>query len=332
MPTITRPTKITKSSATLIDTIFVSQTLCGNYSSSILVDDISDHLPSICIIKSLKSVKNKSIQIKSRDTCLRNITALQNNLSKYDWQTLLREKEKDVSVAMDKFHKVLQYEIDLCIPETTRVLNSKNVRREPWLSVNLEYNGNVVSNSLAKYFSMVGKKFADKIPNSTRNVKEYLSRLQGNTSNLFFEPCTITEVRRTIKNLSAKKSSGADGISNDLLKILADSIAEPLCMVINESMSTGKFPELMKLAEVVPLYKGKARDIEMNYRPISLLTTMSKVMEKVIYTRVYTFLTKTGQICETQYGFRSNHSCEHAVYQLIGTVLKNLENKKVRSL
>ena len=93
-------------------------------------------------------------------------------------------------------------------------------------------------------------------------------------------------------------------------------------------MSTGKFPELMKLAEVVPLYKGKARDIETNYRPISLLTTMSKVMEKVIYTRVYTFLTKTGQICETQYGYRSNHSCEHAVYQLSSTVLKNLENNK----
>ena len=289
MPTITRPTRITKSSATLIDNIFVSQTLCGNYFSSILVDDISDHLPSICIIKSLKSVKNKSIQIKSRDTRLRNITALQNHLSKYDWQTLLREK--DVSAAMDKFHKVLQYEIDLCIPETTRLLTSKNVRRELWLSVTLkrcidkskrlyckslksdcpkirnhykeysstlkksikqakqlfhqqqcndfkynsrklwqvinkitghlndkmssidyltidgvqEYDGNAVSNSLAKYFSTVGKKFADKIPNSTRNVKEYLSRLQGNTSNLFFEPCTITEVRRTIKNLSAKK-------------------------------------------------------------------------------------------------------------------------------
>ena len=99
-----------------------------------------------------------------------------------------------------------------------------------------EYDGNVVSNSLAKYFSTVGKIFADKIPNSTRNVKEYLSRLQGNTSNLFFEPCTITEVRRTIKNLSAKKSSGTDGISNDLLKILTDSIVEPLCMVINESV------------------------------------------------------------------------------------------------
>ena len=68
-----------------------------------------------------------------------------------------------------------------------------------------EYDGNAVSNSLAKYFSTVGKKFADKIPDSTRNVKEYLSRLQGNTSNLFFEPCTITEVRITIKIYQQKR-------------------------------------------------------------------------------------------------------------------------------
>ena len=85
----------------------------------------------------------------------------------------------------------------------------------------------------------------------------------------------------------------------------------------------------MKLADVVPLFKNKDRDVESNYRPISLLSTMSKILEKVVYNRVYTFLTKTGQISDTQYGFRANHSCEHAVGQLIGSVLKNLENKKL---
>ena len=93
-------------------------------------------------------------------------------------------------------------------------------------------------------------------------------------------------------------------------------------------MQTGIFPDIMKLAEVVPLYKGKSRENETNYRPISLLTTMSKVMEKVVYQRVYQFLTNTGQICETQYGFRSNHSCEHAIAQVIGNILKNLEGNK----
>ena len=55
---------------------------------------------------------------------------------------------------------------------------------------------------------------------------------------------------------------------------------------------------------------------------------MSKVLEKIVYLRVYNFLTDTGQLCDTQYGFRSQHSCEHAVSQLIGTVLKNMENRK----
>ena len=56
---------------------------------------------------------------------------------------------------------------------------------------------------------------------------------------------------------------------------------------------------------------------------------MSKVVEKVVYERVYQFLVKTGQICETQYGFRPKHSCEHAIAQVIGSTLKNLEcNKK----
>ena len=93
-------------------------------------------------------------------------------------------------------------------------------------------------------------------------------------------------------------------------------------------MQTGTFPDLMKLAEVIPLYKGKSRESETNYRPISLLTTMSKVVEKVVYSRVYTFLSNTGQICESQYGFRSKHSCEHAVAHVVGSVLKNLENNK----
>ena len=83
----------------------------------------------------------------------------------------------------------------------------------------------------------------------------------------------------------------------------------------------------MKLAEVVPLYKGKKHYLEMNYRPISLLTTVSKVLEKIVYHRVYTFLQNTGQLYENQYGFRASHSCEHAIGQVTNGIVKGLENK-----
>ena len=65
IPTITRPTRITKNSATLIDNIFVSQSLCGKYDSGIIVDNISDHMPSVCVLKSLKGVGKDPIQITS---------------------------------------------------------------------------------------------------------------------------------------------------------------------------------------------------------------------------------------------------------------------------
>ena len=83
----------------------------------------------------------------------------------------------------------------------------------------------------------------------------------------------------------------------------------------------------MKLAEVVPLYKSKEHFIETNYRPISLLTTMSKVLEKIVYQRVYSFLQDTGQIYDNQYGFRANHSCEHAIGWVVGSLVKNMENR-----
>ena len=413
IPTITRPTRITKSSATLIDNILVSQSLCGNYESGILIDDISDHMPSICVIKSIKGVGKDVIQITSRDMRPRNLNALKTHLNNYDWTKLLTTS--DVNTSMTSLHNILQKEIDHCIPEATRSLRRKQVRREVWITPILkksidkskrlyhrvlkrtddnelrehylaykntlkktlqsakrifyhdkckefrqntkklwqminkisgksndkttsidclsidgirEYSGKTIANTMAKYFATVGKTFANKIPKPTKSVAKYLELLQSNSNSLFFSPCTEEEIEKIINELPSKRSSGVDNISNVLLKELSSNLCKPLCLITNSSMQSGVFPDLMKLAEVIPLYKGKSRESETNYRPISLLTTMSKIVEKIVYTRVYKFLTTTGQISESQYGFRSNHSCEHAVAHVIGSILKNLENKK----
>ena len=157
----------------------------------------------------------------------------------------------------------------------------------------------------------------------------YLRLLQRNHDTLFFRPCDEMEVLKLIHKLPNKNSHGYDNISNIMLKYTSDELVVPLCIIINQSLEVGQFPSEMKLADVVPLFKSKDRSLETNYRPISLLSTMSKILEKVVYNRVYNFLNQTEQISNTQYGFRAKHSCKHAVGQLIGTVLKNLENKKI---
>ena len=135
------------------------------------------------------------------------------------------------------------------------------------------------------------------------------------------------KLKKIVAKLQTKKSSGHDNISNILLKEIIDNISHVLCVIFNKLLEQGEFPSIMKLAEVVPLYKGKEHYLEMNYRPILLLTTISKVLEKIVYQRVYTFLQSTGQLYDNQYGFRESHSCEHAIGQVINGIVKGLENK-----
>ena len=84
----------------------------------------------------------------------------------------------------------------------------------------------------------------------------------------------------------------------------------------------------MKLADVFPLHKGKEKFLPTNYRPISLLLTISKELEKLIYTRTYSFLNECNQLYVSQYGFRNNHSCENAVSELVGHILKQREQNE----
>ena len=85
----------------------------------------------------------------------------------------------------------------------------------------------------------------------------------------------------------------------------------------------------MKLADIVPLYKSKEKYLESNYRPISLLTMMSKLLEKIVYVRVYEFLNSSGQLYESQHGFHSSHSCDNAVGEVVSRIVKNLEAGKI---
>ena len=191
-----------------------------------------------------------------------------------------------------------------------------------------EYNSQNISNKFAKYFAEVGKKFASKIKSSKRHIQDHLKLLQTHRTSLFLSPMCDQELRRMISKLPSKASSGHDNISNVLLKEIIAPISHVLVEVFNRSMTQGEFPKIMKLAEVVPLYRGKEHYLETNYQPISLLTTVSKILEKIIYQHVYSFLQNTGQLYENQYGFHANHSCEHAIGQVIGMIVKGLENKQ----
>ena len=188
-----------------------------------------------------------------------------------------------------------------------------------------KYKASKIKNEFAEYFSKIGKNLANVTPNSVTDISTYLNKIPINNKSIFLSPCTSFKITIIVSSLKPKASSGYDRITNILLKELIGMIVIPLEIVFNQSLELGVFPQAMKLAEVVPLYKKGSPHLIENYRPISLLITLSKILEKIIYSCVYTFLNETGQLYNSQYGFRSNHSCEHASSELVGNIVRKRE-------
>ena len=162
-----------------------------------------------------------------------------------------------------------------------------------------------------------------KLKASKKSISQYINKIHTERKNLFMSPCTPIELDKIIKKLPNKASSGHDEISNVLLKKISDPILMVMSDLFNESMNLGMFPTIMKHAEVEPLFKHGDRKLSTNYRPISLLITISKLLEKLVYKRTYNFLSNNDTLYASQYGFRSKHSCENAVTELISEIVKN---------
>ena len=189
-------------------------------------------------------------------------------------------------------------------------------------------NGSRIVNEFGRYYSTIGKKLAQEMPRPRRTIESYLRNVESNQKSIFLKPVTEVEIRKIICKLLPKHSSGVDNINNKILKELGDLIIDPLTKICNNSLCKGIFPRTMKQAKVVPLYKSKSRDLTTNYRPISLLLTLSKILEKLMYSRVYNFLCVTNQLYVSQYDFRKQHSCEHAVGELVARIIKGMETGK----
>ena len=110
-----------------------------------------------------------------------------------------------------------------------------------------------------------------------------------------------------------------------LLKLSSSIISDFLSFIFNKCIALGIYPSLLKVAKVIPLYKKGPKDECANYRPISLLMHINKVFEKLIHSRMYSFLEKHKILNQNQYGFRKNSSTAFAIYDLIENKLKNLD-------
>jgi hypothetical protein len=109
-----------------------------------------------------------------------------------------------------------------------------------------------------------------------------------------------------------------------ILKISSPFIISPLCRIIKPSLNSGVFPTILKYSIITPLYKKGDKNNVSNYRPISLLTSLSKIFEKIIYNRLITHFTSNKKFTNSQFGFRKKSSTDKAAYKLINDILPAL--------
>ena len=141
-----------------------------------------------------------------------------------------------------------------------------------------------------------------------------------------FKYVTTIDVENMIKQLDSNKSTGADGIGPNILKLCKNYLIIPITAIINNCISKSIFPDKLKIASVIPIHKGGSREDPNNYRPISILPTISKLFERHIAIQLKTFFNDTDILYKHQSGFRESHSCQTALIRLVDSWLTDIDS------
>ena len=184
-----------------------------------------------------------------------------------------------------------------------------------------------IANEFNDYFVNIGPKLASTISsNSESSYCDYLHDPLNN--NMYMKPVVSEEIKKIICKFDQNKSAGHDDIGNYIIKRVANEISEPLTSIFNLSISTGEVPRNLKIAKVIPIHKKDNPELCSNYRPVSVLPTVSKILERLVFNRSVNFLNKFDILNNKQFGFRNNHSTYMAILDFIDTISTSVENNQ----
>ena len=223
------------------------------------------------------------------------------------------------------------------LKKTWSLVNELRGKTKRNIKASFKINGELVedkkeiANGFNQFFASVAKKLNTKLYSSTLNcANNSCNNFQGFLKNrvnssIYFSPTTESEIEDIIKDF---KNDEASDISIYILKKCSSYISHKLSQFFNNFMEPGVFPEVLKTGNITPIYKKDDPQQFGNYRPVSVLPIFSKIFEKIIYSRLYSFLTTMNVIYENQFGFRNNRSTSNAINYSIDKILGEIEKKR----
>lgn len=227
-----------------------------------------------------------------------------------------------------------------------RIDNATNITKEVWNIVNINigrlkkpiniselkqdghyiYSKQNICNAFCHYFSKISENLLMSTYHTSHDIEGTIGHIHP--SSIFFNDITPAEIQNTLNIMRNKSSSGFDQIPIKVIKYLSNYLLSPLTYIYNLCVQKGTFPENLKLALVIPLHKKGDRDIIDNYRPIALLSSFSKLFEKIISNRISNFLINYNLLSQNQHGFTAKRSTTSATYDLTNYIYEALDKKQ----
>ena len=236
------------------------------------------------------------------------------NSKKLHYETQLRNNAKNPKKTWDTLR-------ELTTGKTTKAHKDKIVVDNCTIT-----DEQTMADEFNKFFSQAGKKIYETVSPITTKPTDYVQ--DKDIPPLEFRNIQQAEVIETINNMEPKTSIDASGINSKMLKFIKYEIAKPLTHLFNLSITTGVFPAKLKVARTIPIFKAGDNTSCDNYRPISLLSAISKVLEKIVARSLVNHLEENNLIYENQYGFLKNRSTVHNILQLTNKIAKELNERK----
>lgn len=265
-------------------------------------------------LKSKKPWVSKGIKTSANNLrSLHYIRKYTNEQSFFDYYNKYRKIYRDIiRKAKDNHYK-------------SRIEQSGNKTKESWTIINelrgkdqrratISLNPNDINNY---YCSIAGKLTESIIP--PNDPLSYMNEIY-NHNTLCLYNTNIVELKETIKAINNKKSAGLDEISVKIFENLPDSVLHVLASLINKSFESGIFPSFLKTSIVIPLHKGGSMEDPSNFRPVSLIPTLAKIIEKLVKKRVVEFLSSCNILSDHQFGFQRDKNTNDAIFSFLKTI------------
>ena len=212
--------------------------------------------------------------------------------------------------------------------KTIKEIIGKSNRNENNLKFNV--NGTMtndpltIANAFNNYFVDIGPTLANKITQSANPI-DYVKQQKNS---IFIPNIEESEVKNIITQLK-HSSPGWDELPTSIFKPATEAYISPLTYLINRSIIDGIFPDELKIAKVIPIFKSGDKTMISNYRPISVLSYFKKISEKVMYNHLLNFIEKHNILYKFQFGFRKNHSTSHAIITLVERINNAFHSGKI---